>query len=191
MAHSSRPSPPRRTPLARVETNFEPDSSLARALSDTNSLPSSPSQGDPRLAPFLSDDFDVTAYASEMLASGTVQAATSALDGGIDALDFALKSEVRAHYDDLLAQLGGMDEADRVLEIVRGGVHALQDTMGRVREEIVEPHRTVSAKTRQLENITRTVDVLHRVVRVPEALAATERDHARHRVRRRRHRLRR
>ena len=100
-----------------------------------------------------------------MLASGTVQAATSALDGGIDALDFALKSEVRAHYDDLLAQLGGMDEADRVLEIVRGGVHALQDTMGRVREEIVEPHRTVSAKTRQLENITRTVDVLHRVVR--------------------------
>ena len=139
--------------------------SRARSLTRTHSPPPPPSQGDPRLAPFLSDDFDVTAYASEMLASGTVQAATSALDGGIDALDFALKSEVRAHYDDLLAQLGGMDEADRVLEIVRGGVHALQDTMGRVREEIVEPHRTVSAKTRQLENITRTVDVLHRVVR--------------------------
>lgn len=139
--------------------------SRARSLTRTRPHHPSPSQDDPRLAPFLSDDFDVTAYASEVLASGTVQAATSALDGGIDALDFALKSEVRAHYDDLLAQLGGMDEADRVLEIVRGGVHALQDTMGRVREEIVEPHRTVSAKTRQLENITRTVDVLHRVVR--------------------------
>ena len=43
MPHPSRPSPPRRTPLARVAVNFEPDSplGLARALPDTNSPPPS------------------------------------------------------------------------------------------------------------------------------------------------------
>ena len=124
-----------------------------------------------------------------MLASGTVQAATSALDGGIDALDFALKSEVRAHYDDPRPARrhgrGGSRPRDRP-----GGVHALQDTMGRVREEIVEPHRTVSAKTRQLENITRTVDVLHRVVRSLK-LSQRPKETMRGIARRRRHRLRR
>jgi len=94
-------------------------------------------QEDPALAPFLLEDFDGTAYASEVLASRSVQAASSGLAGGIAVLDRALKSEVSAHYDALLAQLGGIGEADRVLDIVRGGVYSLQESMGRVRDEVV------------------------------------------------------
>jgi hypothetical protein len=106
-----------------------------------------------------------------VLASSSVQGASNNLADGIAVLDRALKGEVTAHYDDLLAQLGGIGEADRVLEIVRGGVHSLQETMGRVRDEIVEPHRMVSSKTRQLENLTQTVDTLHRIIRMLKLIA--------------------
>ena len=145
-----------------VSARFTPDLRTPRTL---HASPAHPPQSNPLLAPFLRDDFDGIAYASDVLAEGSVQTATSALDAGIDALDRAVEAEVTSHYDDLLAQLAGIGEADRVLDVLRGGVHSLQDTMGRVREEIVEPHRTVSAKTRQLENITRTADLLRRVSR--------------------------
>ena len=100
-----------------------------------------------------------------------MHAASTGLADGIAVLDRALKTEVDAHYDELLAQLGGIGEADRILEIVRAGVHSLQETMGRVRDEIVEPHRMVSSKTRQLENLTKTVDTLHRIIRMLKLVA--------------------
>ena len=102
-----------------------------------------------------------------MLAGGpdAPKDAKKVLDRTIADLDAALALEVREHHDELLHQLGGIDEADRVLQIVKGGVTSLRQTMGRVRDEIVEPHTAVDAKTRQLENLTRTVDLLRRVVR--------------------------
>ena len=126
-----------------------------------------PAQADPKLAPFLRDDFDGTAYASGVLAGGpdAPKDAKKVLDRTIADLDAALALEVREHHDELLHQLGGIDEADRVLQIVKGGVTSLRQTMGRVRDEIVEPHTAVDAKTRQLDHLTRTVDLLRRVVR--------------------------
>ena len=128
-------------------------------------------QADPQLAPFLREDFDGTSYASEVLASSSVQGASNSLADGIAVLDRALKGEVNAHYDELLGQLGGIGEADRVLDIVRGGVHSLRETMARVKDEIVEPHRMVSSKTRQLENLTKTVDTLHSIIRMLKLIA--------------------
>ena len=102
-----------------------------------------------------------------MLAGGpdAPKDAKKVLDRTIADLDAALALEVREHHDELLHQLGGIDEADRVLQIVKGGVTSLRQTMGRVRDEIVEPHTAVDAKTRQLDHLTRTVDLLRRVVR--------------------------
>ena len=119
------------------------------------------------MAPFLRDDFDGTAYASGVLAGGpdAPKDAKKVLDRTIADLDAALALEVRENHEELLHQLGGIDEADRVLQIVKGGVTSLRQTMGKVRDEIVEPHTAVEAKTRQLDNLTRTVDLLRRVVR--------------------------
>ena len=108
-----------------------------------------------------------------MLAGGpdAPKDAKKVLDRTIADLDAALALEVREHHDELLHQLGGIDEADRVLQIVKGGVASLRQTMGRVRDEIVEPHTAVDAKTRQLENLTTTVDLLRRVVRASKLLS--------------------
>ena len=159
--------------LARPSRPRADPSRSARAfprLTATLESPSSASwrvQADPKLAPFLRDDFDGTAYASGVLAGGpdAPKDAKKVLDRTIADLDAALALEVREHHDELLHQLGGIDEADRVLQIVKGGVASLRQTMGRVRDEIVEPHTAVDAKTRQLENLTTTVDLLRRVVR--------------------------
>ena len=159
--------------LARPSRPRADPSGSARAfprLTATLESPSSASsrvQADPKLAPFLRDDFDGTAYASGVLAGGpdAPKDAKKVLDRTIADLDAALALEVREHHDELLHQLGGIDEADRVLQIVKGGVASLRQTMGRVRDEIVEPHTAVDAKTRQLENLTTTVDLLRRVVR--------------------------
>ena len=120
---------------------------------------------DPVLEPFLADDFDAVTYASESLTARTSKTVLPALDAGIKSLNAALRGTVTSHYDELLQQLGGIDESERVLEIVRDGVHNLQRSMGKVRVEIVEPHEVVAAKTKQLENLTRTVETLHRVIR--------------------------
>jgi hypothetical protein len=124
-------------------------------------------RGDPKLAPFLLDDFDGTAFASAVLASGSdaTKDAKKSLDLTIASLDAALGLTVREHHDVLLHQLGGIDEADRVLQIVTGGVSSLRQTMGRVKDELGEPHDAVSGKTLTLENLTKTVDVLRRAVR--------------------------
>jgi hypothetical protein len=167
---------PRVDPLLAMQVRLASASTLwkrTRRATDppTPRIPSSSpptlAQADPKLAPFLRDDFDGTAYASGVLAGGpdAPKDAKKVLDRTIADLDAALALEVREHHDELLHQLGGIDEADRVLQIVKGGVTSLRQTMGRVRDEIVEPHTAVDAKTRQLENLTRTVDLLRRVVR--------------------------
>ena len=144
----------------------------ARAMA-TSSDAATPPQGDhpreleddPALEPFLTDDFDAVTYASESLTARTAKTVLPKLDTAIKSLDAATRHTVTSHYDELLQQLGGIDESEMVLEIVRDGVHNLQRSMGKVRVEIVEPHTVVEAKTEQLENLTRTVETLHRVIR--------------------------
>ena len=158
----ARPSRPRADPSRSARAFPRLTATLESPFSASSRV-----QADPKLAPFLRDDFDGTAYASGVLAGGpdAPKDAKKVLDRTIADLDAALALEVREHHDELLHQLGGIDEADRVLQIVKGGVASLRQTMGRVRDEIVEPHTAVDAKTRQLENLTTTVDLLRRVVR--------------------------
>ena len=121
---------------------------------------------DERFQPFLREDFSPAQYASEILASSNgVQTASNTLNEGINILEKAVRDEVTRSYDVLMNQLTGIEEAEKILRTLRNGVNSLHQTTEKVRTEIVEPHRIVSAKTKQLERLTTTVDVLHRVVR--------------------------
>ena len=142
---------PRVDPLLAMQVRLASASTLwkrTRRATDppTPRIPSSSpptlAQADPKLAPFLRDDFDGTAYASGVLAGGpdAPKDAKKVLDRTIADLDAALALEVREHHDELLHQLGGIDEADRVLQIVGRG-HPLRQTMGRVRRDRRAAHR--------------------------------------------------
>ena len=72
---------------------------------------------------------------------------------------------MHAHYDELMGSLEGIAETEKVLDVVRGGVHALRDAVARVRGEIADPHDIVAKKTTTLENATSAADVLHRAAR--------------------------
>ena len=121
---------------------------------------------DERFQPFLKEDFSPAQYASEVLASSNgVQTASNQLTEGINILEKAVRDEVTRSYDVLMNQLTGIEEAEKILHTLRNGVNSLHQTTGKVRTEIAEPHKIVSAKTKQLERLTTTTDVLHRVVR--------------------------
>ena len=66
---------------------------------------------DPVLEPFLADDFDAVTYGSECLTARTSKTVLPALDAGIKSLNAALRGTVTSHYDELLQQLGGIDES--------------------------------------------------------------------------------
>jgi hypothetical protein len=121
---------------------------------------------DERFQPFLKEDFSPAQYASEVLASSNgVQTASNQLTEGINILEKAVRDEVTRSYDVLMNQLTGIEDAEKILHTLRNGVNSLHQTTAKVRTEIAEPHKIVSAKTKQLERLTTTTDVLHRVVR--------------------------
>lgn len=146
-------------------------SSSAATINATTNSSSSDSivlalKTDERFQPFLRDDFSPAQYASEILASTSgVQTASNQLTEGINLLEKAVRDEVTRSYDVLMNQLTGIEEAEKILHTLRNGVNSLHQTTGKVRTEIAEPHKIVSTKTKQLERLTTTVDVLHRVVR--------------------------
>jgi len=146
-------------------------SSSAATINATTNSSSSDSivlalKTDERFQPFLRDDFSPAQYASEILASTNgVQTASNQLTEGINLLEKAVRDEVTRSYDVLMNQLTGIEEAEKILHTLRNGVNSLHQTTAKVRTEITEPHKIVNTKTKQLERLTTTVDVLHRVVR--------------------------
>ena len=148
---------------------------------------------DERFQAFLQQDFSASKYASEILSVNStyslgarsatafnqrndsnnnqinnqidIQKQSQQLQEGIQILEKAVKDEVLKSYDVLMAQLLGVESAEEVLIDLRDGVKELHETIEKVKTEINEPHKIVSEKTKQLERLTRTVDVLHRIVR--------------------------
>lgn len=123
-------------------------------------------QTDPRFAPFLQEDFNPTDFASNALAGAhiTAQAQTEQLQEGIQLLDERLRVEVIKRHDQLLRQAGRLRETEQSLHGVNQSVDLLQNSMSRVRSDIMEPYQQVKLKTRQLRNLHETVEILRHVI---------------------------
>lgn len=65
-----------------------------------------------------------------------------------------------------------LQESESVLTVIRSGVEGLRGVMQRIRAEISEPHRQIVTRTRQLEALSETVELLHTVIRVLKLLSA-------------------
>jgi hypothetical protein len=121
---------------------------------------------DPLFSPFLSDDFNAAEFASRALAetATTPQAQLDQLQHGIAQLDRQLRHEVLAHQDELMSHSARLGDADAALQRMSLAVRSLQSVAARVRAEVALPHAQVAAKTRQLRNVQRTVDLLRHVI---------------------------
>lgn len=119
-----------------------------------------------RFTPFLDNGFDAAKFASTALADGhtTAQTHIEHLQQGIALLDAQLRQLVLGNRDDLIQHTSKLDEADASLQRISLSVRSLQSVAARVRAEVMEPYQQVIAKTQQLQNVQRTVDLLRHTI---------------------------
>ncbi|KAL3695831.1 hypothetical protein R1sor_009907 [Riccia sorocarpa] len=125
---------------------------------------------DPVFSKFLSDDFNAAQFASEALGSESASAASEKLEEGIRLLEKQLRNEVFFRHDQLLQQLSTLKETESVLAVVRAGVEGLQGSVQRVRSEIAEPYKQIKLKSRQLNSLHDTVELLRSVIKALKRL---------------------
>lgn len=114
----------------------------------------------------MADDFDAASFASRALAEThtTPQAQTEQLQAGITLLDEQLRAEVSARKSELFGQAARLQESEAALQRITLSVRSLQSVAARVRAEVAEPYRQIAAKSVQLRNLQRTVDLLRHVI---------------------------
>lgn len=121
---------------------------------------------DPRFEAFLKDDFDAAQFASNALIDKqtTVQAQIDYLQQGIALLDSQLRHLVLQHRSELTAHAGRLGHTDASIQRLTLSVRSLQSVATRVQADVLEPYQQVAAKTSQLSNVQRTVDLLRHAI---------------------------
>ncbi|CAM6084183.1 unnamed protein product [Calypogeia fissa] len=114
---------------------------------------------------FLREEFNAAQFASEALGSESASAASEKLEEGIRLLEKQLRNEVFLRHDQLLQQLTTLKETEGVLAVVRGGVESLQGSVQRVRSEIAEPYKQIKLKSRQLNSLHDSIELLRSVTK--------------------------
>ena len=119
-----------------------------------------------KFRPFLDTSFDAAGFASRSLAEThtTAQAQTEQLQFGVAALDSALRQLVLRNQEDLIAQTARLAEAESAVQRISLSVRSLQMVAARVRAEVAEPYQQIATRTRQLQNLQATVDLLRHVI---------------------------
>ncbi|GBG91815.1 hypothetical protein CBR_g53704, partial [Chara braunii] len=120
---------------------------------------------------FLKEDFNVTAFASGALGSGSAAQSSQKLTEGIELLERQLRNEVIARHDELLEQVTSLRDTENVVTVVRSGIDSLQASLQRVRSELAEPYKLIRTKTRQLAALHETMELLRQVIRVIRLIA--------------------
>ena len=119
-----------------------------------------------KFRPFLDASFDAAGFASRSLAEThtTAQAQTEQLQFGVAALDSALRQLVLRNQEDLIAQTARLAEAESAVQRISLSVRSLQMVAARVRVEVADPYQQIATRTRQLQNLQATVDLLRHVI---------------------------
>ena len=124
--------------------------------------------GAPSLARFADElsEEEIQAYTSGVLGSASAASAAHQLGEGVAALETALRAEVLSRHTELVQHVSSLCDTAGTLSSLRLGVETLQAAMQRVRAEIAEPHRHIASRTLQLAALSRSVELLHAVVRM-------------------------
>lgn len=105
-------------------------------------------------------------YCSRVLGGShtTAQAQSEELRDGVRLLDSELAREVTTRNVDLLKNVRRMLDAERSLGDVVLSVESLQSAIRRIRAEITGPYEHIRARTRQLNNLRATVELLRHLI---------------------------
>jgi hypothetical protein len=123
---------------------------------------------------FLAPDFDVAAFASQIVAQESKAASEAVqgmpqysaesvvhnLNGRIEEIDFSVKCHVSEHHDELLSRVGTVRELSENTETVHCDVTSLKSSIERIKKDIIEPLDEMKKNTLQLKRIHASSDML-------------------------------
>lgn len=116
---------------------------------------------------FLSDQFDVKAYASQSIQAGLlITDQLAKLSDGIRSLDKELKHQVSLHHEDLLSQVVSVETLEHVLDTMHLRIQSLLSAVERLRVRVAEPYEKISNLTNTLSKLQAACDTLRSVARV-------------------------
>lgn len=141
---------------------------ISSAGLQASQLPSSALQ-DPRYEPFREPDFNAGKFTSDVLSGSrtTAQAASEELKAGVKHLEQELSGHIVSKHKDLLQHARKLSSTERSLQDIRLSVDTLLSVVKRIQTEVTGPYEQVSLKTRQLQNLHSTVQLLrHLLLRV-------------------------
>ncbi|XP_061769123.1 conserved oligomeric Golgi complex subunit 5 [Nerophis ophidion] len=115
---------------------------------------------------FLTEGFDVKTYTAQAIHHAVIAEQLAKLAQGISQLDKELHSQVVARHEDLLAQATGIESLEGVLQMMQTRISALQATVERIRNKIVDPYNKIVARITQLGRLQVACDLLRRIIRI-------------------------
>ncbi|CAG0914063.1 unnamed protein product [Notodromas monacha] len=118
------------------------------------------------LAEFAQPNFDVKQKVQAILqGSANVSEQLATLSTNVTLVETELKVQVSDHYEDLLSQATGVEKLERVLNAMVVKSEALQNSVERVRNRVVEPFNKMEEQTVLVSRLQATCDLLRRVIR--------------------------
>jgi hypothetical protein len=116
----------------------------------------------PALQPFLKDDFNGTAFASDILRGPrqSTQAKWHELQDSAQLLTEAIHQEVTAKQDDLLSHARQLQVSEQALQRIKGSISGLSDSAQRLKRDVRLPFDTVQQQATQLGNLHSVMETL-------------------------------
>ncbi|GAB2242838.1 hypothetical protein Droror1_Dr00019613 [Drosera rotundifolia] len=118
------------------------------------------------LSQFLSPSFSPLAFSSTAISTNSAASAAETLVSGIRLLEHRLRDQVLSRHRDLLDHLSSLKDAESSVAVVRSSLDNLNSSIHRLRAEISVPNGQIRAKTIQLMNLNRAIEILDVSIRV-------------------------
>ncbi|RXG60114.1 Conserved oligomeric Golgi complex subunit 5 [Armadillidium vulgare] len=116
-------------------------------------------------APFLEDEFDPQAHASQLIQGVVISEHLNKLSLGINKLEKEIENQVGSHYEDLLSHASGVETLEEVLNTMHERIQTLQAGVERLRARVVEPYNQISQQTLILGRLQSACELLRRIIR--------------------------
>ncbi|GAM25889.1 hypothetical protein SAMD00019534_090640 [Acytostelium subglobosum LB1] len=114
---------------------------------------------------FLSDDFNVTAYTSNVLKISSIQTSLEKLTMGKKDITQELNDSITGNYQHLFNQASNIKDFDKETEALKQGLLSLEQSIMRMRKEISEPYMNIKSQITQLRRVQDTCEMLRVVIR--------------------------
>eukprot|EP01132_Coremiostelium_polycephalum_P004257 gene4257-5327_t len=114
---------------------------------------------------FLTPEFNVTSYTSNVLKISSISSSLDKLSIGTKEINNELTDRITTNYQELFNQANNITELDSITETLKSGVKNLEESIQRMKKDISEPYIQVKTQILQLKRVQDSCELLRIVIR--------------------------